>query len=586
MNLIIWPFLASYLLSVQPPTQRVGPPALTKSDQCWELIGLPGSAHFATFRRPVKVAIIDDGFDIDNPLWANNIAHNKSDIPGNTLDDDHNGKVDDYEGWDFGDNDEDVRPAKTVLDKESHGTRVLGIFWQALQQLSAGPLTEISILPIKAVSDNHLNNYLMTGYQGIEYAIQQKADIVICSWSGPMISAEEKAILAKAHAAGIMVIAAAGNFYSLQPMYPGAVPSVINVAATNAEGHKLPVSNYGNFVDISAPGDSLLTYDPYTHTPEAHLSATSAATPIIAAVVTAIRAGWPNLSPAAIERLIKNTAAPLENDNPLYAGCLGAGLINLTGIRNALAAASPSASKTTEPHAEPQAEPPVEIMPQPQGFVDLRALQATTPIRIIPGGRYPAIKFLLQQPAAQNLPSVRITLFRDGHPTDTLVRGQQLKYPFLAAADSIYLYRAGATAHVHKTSFTAPGPWWSYCAMPIDSSTYYCGGIIPVNAAGEGFLEDGSGNANYTGRNDCRWQLTAPPGKKLQLTFEQFDTEPRVDQVYIFSGNSTKDPILAIFSGHKLPPPIKSWNESVLIWFITDEQNNFQGWRLHYKVVD
>jgi len=63
-------------------------------------------------------------------------------------------------------------------------------------------------------------------------------------------------------------------------------------------------------------------------------------------------------------------------------------------------------------------------------------------------------------------------------------------------------------------------------------------------------------------------------------------TEPKVDQVYIFNGNSTKDPILAIFSGHKLPPPITSWGNSVLIWFVTSEENNYQGWRLHYKLVD
>ncbi len=86
------------------------------------------------------------------------------------------------------------------------------------------------------------------------------------------------------------LLPAAGNFYALQPLYPGAVPSVINVAATTTEGHKLPVSNYGAFVDISAPGDSLLTYDPYARQANAHLSATSAATPVIGAIVTALRA--------------------------------------------------------------------------------------------------------------------------------------------------------------------------------------------------------------------------------------------------------------------------------------------------------
>ena len=550
-------------------------PALSQAQEtnarAWSLIGLDKAAHFAVFRHPVKVAIIDDGFDIDNPLWAASIAHNKADIPGNNVDDDHNGKIDDYEGWDFGDNDEDVRPLRNIAEKESHGTRVLGVFWEVLQQLSAGAPTGISILPIKAVADGHLNNYVMDGYKGIEYALEQKADVIICSWSGPVISAEEKAILSRAQARGVLIIAAAGNFYSLLPLYPGAFPSVINVAATDADGRKLPVSNYGAFVDISAPGDSLLTYDPYGHAPTAHLSATSAATPVVAAVITAIRAAWPGLSPAAIERVLKNTATPLEAANPLYAGELGAGMVNVAAIRDALMSEGATAGGN--------------CYSGPQGFVDLRRLQAVSPVKIVPTGRYPAIKFLLQAPAdntaaGNTVAGVRLTLFRDGQSRDTVVRGANLKYPFLALADSLYLYSMNAAAH------PAHGAWWYYQAMPIDSSTFYCSNTVTVAAGAEGFLEDGSGAANYTGRNDCKWQLTAPAGKKIQLSFEQFDTEPKIDQVYIFSGNSTKDPILAIFSGHKLPPVIKSWNENVLIWFVTNEENNFQGWRLHYKVVE
>jgi hypothetical protein len=533
--------------------------------KAWDLIGLAHAAHFATFRRPVKIAVIDDGFDIDNPRWAAYIAHNTADIPGNNIDDDHNGKVDDYEGWDFGDNDEDVRPARAVVDKESHGTRVLGVFWQTLLQLSAGAPTGVSILPIKAVSDKRMNNYVVDGYKGIEYAIQQKADIILCSWAGPNLSADEKALLVRAQARGILIIASAGNFAAMQPQYPGAFPAVINVAATDNDGHKLRVSNYGAFVDICAPGDSLLTYNPYSQTLGSQLTGTSAAAPIVAAVITAIRAGWPGLSPAAIERLLKNTATPLESVNMLYAGNLGAGLVNVAAIRDAL---------------EGNATAGAADLHQAQGFIDLHRLQPADPIRIAPTGRYTGIKFLLQSPetAIAALPNVRLTLFRDGHATDTLIRREKLRYPLIAIADSVYVYGS------HISSQT--DPWWAYSVITIDSSTLYCGGTIDITVGGDGILEDGSGAATYTGRNDCKWQLTAPAGKKIRCEFEQFDTEPKIDQVYIFNGNSTRDPILAIFSGHKIPPPITSWGNSVLIWFITNEENNYQGWRLHYKVVN
>ena len=561
--------------------------------RAWSLIGAVSAAHFATFRHPVKVAIIDDGFCLDNPLWAAHIAHNEKDIPGNNEDDDHNGKIDDYTGWDFGDNDEDVQPAKAMVSKESHGTRVLGVFWQLLQQLSDGEPRGITILPIKAVSDGHLNNYLKEGYKGIEYAIEQKADIIICSWSGPLIAPEEKAILEKAREKGILIIAAAGNFYAMQPLYPGAFPSVINVAATDLNGHKLPVSNYGTFIDISAPGDSLLTYDPYSPQPDAHLSATSAAAPVIGAIVTALRAGWPGLSPAAIERLLKNTATPLEPDNPLYAGNLGAGLVNVAAIRDALSESATAPRKSATAPAAPTS------LKTPQAYVPLSQLQVSIPVKITPAGRYPGIKFLFQPAtdlAGAGEPAIRAILFRDGRQTDTLIRKQQLKYPFIAIADSLYLYRAVAAAspptahHSGGTAFhslaTGATGYWYYSALTLDSSTLYCGGTVDIPANGEGFLEDGSGKASYTGRNDCKWQLTAPANKKIQVDFPEFDTEPKMDQVYIFNGNTTKDPILAIFSGHKLPPHICSWGNTVLIWFITNGENNYQGWKLHYKVVD
>lgn len=533
----------------------------------WESIGLYPTTQFPRFTHPVKVAIIDDAFDIDNPAWSAYIAHNTREIPDNDIDDDHNGKVDDYEGWDFGDNDNQVRPSKKLLEKESHGTHVLGVFWEVLQRLSAGHPENISILPIKAVSDAKMNNYLKEGYRGIEYAIEQHADVIICSWSGPMIAEEEKAILAKARAKGILVIAAAGNFYAMQPVYPGAIPSVIDVAAVDSSGKKLRFSNYGMFVDISAPGDSLLTYDPYKQTASAHLSATSAATPVVGAVVTAIRAAYPTYPPDAIERLLKNTATPLETLNPLYAGNLGAGMINVEGILNSL-----------DHHQNNR------TLRQAKAYLDLQSLTTTTPLRVAPHGQYQQIRFLLQPAtlSSTGLPDLRARCYTGGAPHDTVVRGDHLRYPLILRGDSIDFYRATDRAQVSSHSRS----WLYYEVTTIDSSILYCGGTPTEVSGTDGYIDDGSGEQNYTGRNDCKWQITVPAGKKIRLSFDAFDTEPKLDQVYIFNGTSTKDPILAIFSGHKLPPSITSWDNKVLIWFLTSEENNFPGWRLHFKAVD
>jgi len=534
---------------------------LEHNSASWKAIGLDRAAHSFVFKKTLKVAIIDDGFDLDNPRWAANIAHNEADIPGNGVDDDHNGKIDDYQGWDFGDNDEDVRPAQKMVEHENHGTRVLGVFWQVLEELSAGDLSRIRILPIKAVTDARLNDYLKEGYHGIQYAIDQKADIILCSWSGSLISAEEKAVLAKARDHGISVIASAGNFYSLTPQYPGAISSVINVAATSSDGKKLPTSNYGTFVDISAPGDSLATWNPYRKMPDASLNATSAAAPVVAAIVTAIRSSQPGFSAEDAEHLLMNTALPLEEKNPLYAGNLGAGLVNVEGIREQLLS-----------------EAPIVVFHQPKAFISLRQLEAKRPVVVTPAGKYQSIKFMLSYPYPVNLPDVKVRVFRDGRLSDTIIRKERLKIPLLVTGDSVHIFRQGQGAAVRGC--------WYYAVTTIDSSTLYCNGMVTDVTGNEGYIDDGSGDATYTGRNDCKWQITAPAGKRLWLAFESFDTEPKLDQVYIFNGTSTRDPVLAIFSGHRLPPAIRSWGNTVLIWFLSSEENNYQGWKLHYKVID
>jgi len=571
----------TFILAVGHPASGSAHPAadsnavpLVPNDRAWEAIHLKEVAHFAHLKTPIKIAVIDDGFDTDNPLWATHIAHNTAEIPGNDVDDDHNGKIDDYQGWDFGDNDEDTRPHRSLLDKESHGTRVLGVLWQTLQQLSSEDLSPVTILPIKAVSDRKMNNYLKEGYSGIGYAIEQKANIILCSWSGPMISTEEKALLEKARKQGIMVIAAAGNFYAMQPLYPGAVTSVMNVAALDRAGRKLRISNYGMFVDISAPGDSLLSYDPYKQSATAYISATSAATPIVAAVVTAIRSAYPGRSIADIERILKNTATPLEPDNPLYAGNLGAGMINVAAIKELLDKESGAAGATP---GEPMA------FRQPKAFVDLDQLTRHHPTRIIPYGRYKNFKLFLpasSYDAIATVPDTRVRWYRAGSSHDTVVRRQQLKYPLVLEGDSVHLFSLRERTPVHRKT------WYYYEVATIDSSTLFCGGVTTEITGKQGSLEDGSGDNNYTGRNDCKWQITVSPGKKIRIDFRRFDTEPRIDQVYIFNGNSTKDPILAIFSGHEIPPSIKSWGNTVLIWFLTSEENNFRGWELHYNEED
>ena len=77
-----------------------------------------------------------------------------------------------------------------------------------------------------------------------------------------------------------------------------------------------------------------------------------------------------------------------------------------------------------------------------------------------------------------------------------------------------------------------------YYSEPIDSATVYCSGIKHYSLP-EAVLSDGSGSENYANNCSCKWQITAPEGKRIKLEFADFDTQAKIDFVYIFEGEST-----------------------------------------------
>jgi hypothetical protein len=153
-----------------------------------------------------------------------------------------------------------------------------------------------------------------------------------------------------------------------------------------------------------------------------------------------------------------------------------------------------------------------------------------------------------------------------------------LSRPVYIDADSIYIYG-------NPGRKKSAGQYWYYEAETIDSSTLYCSGITEIKYP-EGYIEDGSGPNNYTGRNNCKWLIVAPPGKKIAIDFVEFDTEPKKDELYVFNGAETNEQILGIFSGHELPPSLKTGGNAALIWFLTSDDIQYKGWKLHFKAVD
>jgi len=531
----------------------------------WDAIHIPEHHSFKP-KKKITIAVIDDGFDLNNPLWKNSIVNNTAEIAGNNIDDDNNGKIDDIQGWDFADNDNDVIPHPKGSDKLSHGTAVLGILCQALDKLLNERSKYVSILPLKAKSDFSSNNYITEGYNAIEYAIQQHADVIICCWSGGLFDDTRKQLLRKAFDKNICIVASAGNFAALKEEYPGAYPTVINVTGVTRQLQKQSFCNYGSFVDIAAPSDSIATYVPDDTTISVKMNGTSASAPIVAATVAAMKVSQPDLTVFDIDRLLKQSADALEPYNTHYKGEMGAGLLNIEKLVTLM-----------QPHLEIATS-----YTQPQSFIPFNDLMQK--IYVQPGGVYKSLNFYATSakgimPGKETFPAISFKYYLGNKVFDTVVKGNALFHPLSLTADSVVINTKNKTQHFPQ------GYYLYYRAVTIDSSCLFCSGIKSIHAS-SGDIEDGSGEENYTGRNDCKWLIEVPQGKKIKIVFTAFDTEAKTDFVYLFNGVTTNTPILAMFSGSAIPPTVTSWSNQVLVWFVTDELNNYKGWKLHFEAVE
>lgn len=515
--------------------------------------------------QAITIAVVDDAFDLHQPLWKNQLYHNRAEIEGNGVDDDANGFVDDVTGWDLADNDADVNPPKQNAEALNHGTAVSGICWQMLQKLTGNSMQSFNLLPVKVMADAGRGNYIKYGYQGIDYAVQQGAKIILCCWSGGEYGKAEERSVNNAISKGVIIIGAAGNFVSMVPMFPGAALPVLNVTAINPLYKKARLANYGAFVDLAAPSDSIFTSVPYQYEIGRFLSGTSAAAPFVAAIVAVMLASDKDLVLTDIERLLKNSALPIDAFNPLYAGNFGAGLLNITSLI-----------------AEWKYPATTNEKLQPEGFIPLNLLQTKQPFIVKPAGKYPSIKLFVKQTNAaipKGWPDLNVVFYANGVAHDTIITGKLLNHPFYFKADSLKIFS------VKPPQKNPTHDWLYYKVQTLDSSQLYCSGTQFITAP-NGDIEDGSGAKNYTNRCDCKWQITVPAGKKIRISFSEMETEAKIDFVYIFNGIKTNDPILAMFSGNKLPPVITSWSNSVLIWFSSNENNHFGGWKLHYETIE
>ncbi len=511
---------------------------------------------------PLVIAIVDDGIRITHEDLKGFIRINPHEIPDNLVDDDGNGKVDDIQGWDIADDDALAVLPLDRLAEYYHGTHLAGIIAAILSKAyGAQAERHVKILPVKALPDHAETPHIKDGYKGIEYAIQAGADVILCAWSSANISEKEERILQQARDSGVLIIGSAGNFPEEIDQYPAAFESVIGVAALNREGQKMVRSNFGSFVDLSAPGLQIVSSGTLSDTHREPHDGTSQAAAMVAAAAILIKAQHPDYSSDAVKAALKNSADHFELKDTRLIAKLGAGSLN---IGKAVA----GISKLTID---------LQAWNRPQGFLIFpQGKEGKNTWQIEIPGQMKGIWF--KKPTNKSgLSRGTLHFSREDKGGETIT----VSYPLASMPDKIFLSGNKVSVHFVPAPMVERTHWlMEYRAETIDFRTLYCRGTSHLYEAGH--LGDGSGLEEYSSGTDCKWHITAPEGQVIKMRFTDFETEAKTDFLYFFNGTGTHEKIMAIYSGPNIPPELTTWSNNVLIWFVTNNTNQGRGWQAEY----
>ncbi len=259
----------------------------------------------------VVVAMIDTGVDYNHADMSANMWTNTDEIPNNGIDDDSNGYVDDYYGYDFYNND------GNPMDDYGHGTHCAGTISAVTNNNLgvAGVSWNSKIMSVKFLNNNG-SGYLSDAVLSTQYAVDNGAQILSNSWGGWGASESMQDAVNYAYSRGAIFVAAAGNSnWDTSYYQPAGLDNVFTVSASDHNDTKASFSNWGDEVDVSAPGVDTLslraagtTMGSVVGTYYTRASGTSMATPHVSGVAALVLAQNPTMSGQEIENLMKSYA--------------------------------------------------------------------------------------------------------------------------------------------------------------------------------------------------------------------------------------------------------------------------------------
>ncbi len=288
----------------------------------WDYLKETGKA-----KNEVVIAVIDTGIDYKHPDLAKNMWRNPGEIPGDNIDNDHNGYIDDVYGWDFYNNDaticnyveQDENVTASIKDNDNHGTHVAGII-AAVANNNIGingvaSNINVKIMSLKVNGGTDGSGSMESAVDAIKYAEKMGADICNISWGALGYTDELKETIKNSN---MLFVAAAGNFSSdndIQPVYPASFgfDNIISVTAIDSNGNLGEKADYGmGMVDIAAPGINIYSTIVGGY---GRMSGTSMAAPQVSAIAALLYASDDNMNAAHAKNLIDDNIKHISSLN-------------------------------------------------------------------------------------------------------------------------------------------------------------------------------------------------------------------------------------------------------------------------------
>lgn len=268
----------------------------------------------------VVIAVLDTGVDYTHPEIAPNLWVNSAEISSNGIDDDNNGFIDDYLGYDFAYNDSDP------MDDHGHGTACAGIvagLGDNAFQL-AGVAYNCRIMCVKIGLSNGYSYDSMFA-PAIIYAANMGAKVQSISYFSDELTPALRDAADYAWSRGALLIVAAGNYNEPFPLYPAGYDRAVGVAASTENDRKASFSNMGSWVDVAAPGVNIYATTMgggYTNS----FAGTSAAAPNAAGVAGLLWSWLPNARIETVREALEYSAEVIPD--PLVGEYVNYGRVN------------------------------------------------------------------------------------------------------------------------------------------------------------------------------------------------------------------------------------------------------------------